>query len=352
MALKTTYTTNIEEYSVKVRYKFVGSGVLIKVDKSTIYLITAKHNFKEDENSTIDKIDIDNLSLGEIKIERDNETEFCVIEDIVYYGEPNLDLIIFSVKEVKNKNLSLLRILEHDHSLKKFPEYFFYGYPNDKNGTIITELEEPQYSQNEDEKKYKFKLNGGKQKEKHLKGFSGSGLFVNNNEDFYLVGIVIEVDDELFKYAFIDLYKIFDDINFGLEKKGKKPLLSEKLHLEEQPLTSKRKTLSEKNYNFLMKNKILISFILLLLIGIVYISSVELKEKRTYRYRGQVTKNNIGLKDIEIKNIDGEKLSKTDENGSFDFNSTIKNIRVKYRITTKEQPETRSLTVGEENELW
>ena len=62
MALKTTYTTNIEEYSVKVRYKFVGSGVLIKVDKSTIYLITAKHNFKEDENSTIDKIDIDNLS--------------------------------------------------------------------------------------------------------------------------------------------------------------------------------------------------------------------------------------------------------------------------------------------------
>ena len=235
MATETTYSTYLQQFSVKIRYKLVGSGTLVKINNSCIYLITAKHNLKEDENSIINDTFIENLenNLNDISIERDNPEKFCIVEDIVYYGEVDLDLIIFSVRAIEGKDylqkLPCLKILQHEHSKTKFEEYFFYGYPNDKNGTIITGLVEPDY---DEEESYKFKLNGGTQKEKHLKGFSGSGLFIENNEKFYLVALVIQADATLFKYAFIDLYVILDDINMELEREGKELLLSEKLELD------------------------------------------------------------------------------------------------------------------------
>lgn len=206
-----SYSQEIGKYAVKIKYYLTGSGVLIKVDESVTYLITAKHNFKKESSDTYKSVKIFELEkkLDEILITRDNGEKICTIQSIVY-EESELDLIIFRVSTDSSyiKNLPSVSILKDNYSLK---EYFFYGYPNDGEGTIVEELNRPSYYET---KEHIFRLNGHKgQKEKYLKGFSGSGLFTECDDIIYLIGIVIKVDDKLFHYECIDLSKIIKSIN-------------------------------------------------------------------------------------------------------------------------------------------
>ncbi|CAA6798448.1 MAG: DNA double-strand break repair Rad50 ATPase [uncultured Sulfurovum sp.] len=206
-----SYSQEIGKYAVKIKYHLTGSGVLIKVDESVTYLITAKHNFKKKLSDTYKSVKIFELEkkLDEISITRDNGEKICTIQSIVY-EESDLDLIIFKVSTDSSyiKNLPSVSILKDNYALK---EYFFYGYPNDGEGTIVEELNRPSYYET---REHIFRLNGHKgQKEKYLKGFSGSGLFTECDDIIYLIGIVIKVDDKLFHYECIDLSKIIESIN-------------------------------------------------------------------------------------------------------------------------------------------
>ena len=209
--VERSYSQDIERYAVKVKYKLTGSGVLVKVNESTVYLITAKHNFKERSSDTYKSVKLDKLKneLHEIFITKEREDNICKIKDIVY-EESALDLIVFSVTIDSSyiKNLPTLNILKDDYPLK---EYFAYGYPTDKSGTSIEELKRPSYLET---KEHIFRLKGHKgEKETSLKGFSGSGLFTEYDNIIYLIGIIIKVDDKLFHYECIDLSKIINSIN-------------------------------------------------------------------------------------------------------------------------------------------
>jgi len=209
------YSNKISKYAVKIHYKLTGSGILVKVNDSTVYLISAKHNFKERTSDTYHSVKILELekTLNEITISKDNKEEkICTIKNIVY-EESELDLIVFSVTTDTNyiQNLPTIHILKDNYPLK---EYFSYGYPTDKNGTSIEELKRPSYYEMQ---KHIFRLKGHKgEKENSLKGFSGSGLFTEYDEIIYLIGIVIKVDEKLFHYECIDLSKIIDSINQNL----------------------------------------------------------------------------------------------------------------------------------------
>jgi len=215
------YSENIKKYAVKINYEkytLSGSGVLVKIDDNTCYLITAKHNFKAEGKDTFSTVNIEELKLNldKIKIFKDDkELAICTISELVY-EKANLDLIVFSVTVDSNyiQNLPSIKILKEKYPLK---EYFFYGYPNDGEGTPIEKLDRPTYSETE---KHHFRLSGVKNpKEKSLKGFSGSGLFTENDSIFYLVGIVIKVDEKLSFYKCIDLSKIIDEINTNINPK-------------------------------------------------------------------------------------------------------------------------------------
>jgi len=212
--MEKSYSQDIEKYAVKIKDTLTGSGVLVKVNEDTTYLITARHNFKKDAKETYKSVKILELEqrLNKISISKDGEENICTLKSIVYQ-ESELDLIIFSVTTDSSyiKNLPIINILKDDYPFK---EYFFYGYPKDERGTPIEELKRPSYYETE---KYMFRLNGHKgQKEKYLQGFSGSGLFTEYDEIIYLIGIVIKVDDKLFHYECIDLSKIIDSINQNL----------------------------------------------------------------------------------------------------------------------------------------
>lgn len=215
------YSENIEKYAVKINYEkytLSGSGVLVKIDDDTCYLITAKHNFKADAKNTFTTVNIEELKLNldKVKVFKDDkELAICTILELAYEKD-NLDLIVFSVTVDSNyiQNLPSIKILKEKYPLK---EYFFYGYPNDGEGTPIEKLDRPTYSETE---KYHFRLSGVKNpKEKSLKGFSGSGLFTQYDSIFYLVGIVIKVDEKLSFYKCIDLSKIIDEINLNINPK-------------------------------------------------------------------------------------------------------------------------------------
>ena len=92
-----SYSQDIEKYAVKIKYKLTGSGVLVKVNESTVYLITAKHNFKQRTSDNYESVKLYELGnkLHEISITKDKEQNICKVKDIVY-EESSLDLIVFS----------------------------------------------------------------------------------------------------------------------------------------------------------------------------------------------------------------------------------------------------------------
>jgi len=199
---------SIKKYSVKIDYyNSQGSGVLVKVDDEHCYLITAKHNFKQED---------DDHHLDEIKITDPNGAEICQVEQVVY-EENKLDLLVFSIKEKSQyiKNLPIIEVIKDRHTINK--KHFFYGFP-DGEEIPSGELTALTFKVKEDEK-HILSLRADKDIDlDYEKGFSGSGVFVKdgNSEDgytYYLTGIVIKAHEGQSLFETISLSEIIDDIN-------------------------------------------------------------------------------------------------------------------------------------------
>lgn len=207
----------IKKYSVKIEYKLQGSGVLLKVDEKNSYLITAKHNFKNNDDENYSNVDTSKLKLDNIKISTPNENEVCKVDEIVY-EEKKLDLLIFKLKENSKyiKNLPTLQIIKDKHILTN--KHFFYGFPQGKE-SASGELTPLTFKIKKDEK-HILSLRGDSRNiyEDDEKGFSGSGVFIKNGnlEDgyiYYLTGIVIQTHEGQSLYETISLSEIIDKIN-------------------------------------------------------------------------------------------------------------------------------------------
>lgn len=214
---------SIKKYSVKIDYSnSQGSGVLVKVDNKHCYLITAKHNFKQENDDNHLDVITSSLNLDEIKITDPNENEICKVEKVVY-KKSNLDLLIFSIKQNSNyiKNLPIVEIIKDRHTINK--KHFFYGFPlgEEQPSGELTALT---FKVKEDER-YILSLRADKGIDlDYEKGFSGSGVFVKdgNSEDgytYYLTGIVIKAHDGQSLFETISLSEIIDDINHKIYPK-------------------------------------------------------------------------------------------------------------------------------------
>lgn len=205
----------IKRYSVEIKSSFgkSGSGTLIKVDDKKCYLATAKHNFtegeKEDSWRDLDELMLKN-NLANIEVLKQNN-KVCRVVDIEYSFE---DLIIFSIDnhEEYTENLDNINILYEDNYHDDF-EYFFHGYPVEKNKDdgFIDELRSRNSSENN---RYLYDVNSSQSlRYSSLKGFSGSGVFINDGVKYYLVGVVLQRRDGLSSFTAFNLPKFLKDKN-------------------------------------------------------------------------------------------------------------------------------------------
>jgi tetratricopeptide (TPR) repeat protein len=213
----------IKKYSVQIDYILQGSGVLVKVDNENCYLITAKHNFKNNNDDSYADVDTASLKFNDIKISNPNNENICSIEKLVY-EEKKLDLLVFMIKSNANyiKNLPILEIVKDKHIISK--KHFFYGFPNGKE-TPSGELTPLAFRVKNDEK-HILTLRGDN---KNIyvddeKGFSGSGVFIKegNQTDgyrYYLTGVVTAVHEGQSYYETISLSEIIDKVNLNLNPK-------------------------------------------------------------------------------------------------------------------------------------
>ncbi len=214
----------IEHYSVKTVYEGIeGSGVLVKVDARTCYIISARHNFIRDDDIKNINLDVKDLknNLNKIVLKTKNNT-MIFIEELVYFNN-NFDLMVFKIESSSDyiRKLSPIELLKDDLINLKCQ---FYGYPNEvksglsKKNLLI--LDKPDSNH--------IRLNNGQMKSiEDEEGFSGSGIFVSDEFDTesekdsinYLIGIVIKAHEGQRFYVALELSTIIDEINDNLEVK-------------------------------------------------------------------------------------------------------------------------------------
>jgi len=224
-----THGEYISQYAVRIKYEYFnknkrefesrqGSGVLVKVNNSTIYLLTARHNFKKDDENEFFDVDIDEVrqSLEKISISNDSQKELCIIQDILYY-EDDLDLIVFKVSGYDDiENLPLLSIMRDDEYKQK--EHFYYGYPSGQDGSPVDNLRHLG-STRKDKNIFRLRSDLNIINQQFFAGYSGSGVFIEHNSTYYLVGITIKANEKSNNFEIINLLKIIDNINKNLSSK-------------------------------------------------------------------------------------------------------------------------------------
>ena len=205
----------IKKYSVKIQYNFEGSGVLLKADENHCYLFTAKHNFKDNKNNVHSKIVVKNIKLKSILVTREDGLNITLKEKVYDYD----DLIVFLI-DGRVEDLESVQVLKGKATDEM--DYFFYGYPAFKpQGHFLNKL-----SSRNEMNEYLFEVrNNEETKQQYAKGFSGSGLFTEDeNHVNYLSGIVLQYDDRYHTVTNFNLSTIIDKINDAL-KSQKFPLI-------------------------------------------------------------------------------------------------------------------------------
>ncbi len=215
----------IKQYSVKIKTPFgennsycEGSGVFIKT-KNNCYLATAKHNFTDRERGGVDKwklVDMNRLELNLHQIEVFNgDKEVCYISKILYEYE---DFIIFEIKNHEKfiENLNIIEILN-----EKIPddiEYFMQGYSAQDGDGYISALDSRNPIDN-----YQYILTSSTPYDvAHIKGFSGSGVFIKDREVYYLVGILLKRNDNASNFTIFDLPKFIAEKQLNITPKKEK----------------------------------------------------------------------------------------------------------------------------------
>jgi hypothetical protein len=211
MSKKKGYVNSIEPFSVKIVDSLSGSGVLVKINEEICYLVTARHNFKIEKNTTFIDVDINLLKerLDSIEIKKDKISLIGKIDKLLFHDE-KYDLLVFSIREWSEylKNLKTISInIDYDEENK----FFFYGYPNDNKGTPRGDLT---HQGHVEEENYIFRLERVKDDDDDfLSGFSGSGVFTKNGNSYSLIGIFIRFEEEKGKYYYaVDVGKIINEI--------------------------------------------------------------------------------------------------------------------------------------------
>jgi len=299
--------------------KCLGTGFVIDKDEKGVFIATCGH--------VVETCGTENILV--------DEQEASVIKN--YYDE-GLDIAILYLSKVK---INPLDVIYDTQSKKVEVEGFtYFGKDIKKEGMINIGA------------KYNVEIERGNQrieiirltsKEKITSGYSGSPV-ISENTGMVVGMVIVEAREKYTNYAIsskhlLDVYAL--------------PILSPKI--EEK---SKEKKFSLDKW---------VKVFTIVAVPITFLAWIfpsplnyfkednltKLSEKKMYHYWGTVSKSNIDLPGIVLNTLKGKELrmlTKTDKNGNFDFNSTIKDIRVLYTIGNKQRP-MRTLIEGEQNEL-
>lgn len=215
----------VEQYAVKVVYTNFnkvrrGSAVVVKVNASTCYIFTAKHNFKEEDDDSYRDVDIQELenSLNLVEIKTDHQQNICKLKSIIFQDD-TLDLIMFEVEGINSDFIQKLPITDDFLKDERFHEEkcFFYGYPEKKEG--IPEIDLVHINTKKKSNTFILKRGLNITNREYFSGYSGSGVFIKKNNVYYIVGIVIKADEKSDNFEVVDLSKIIGTINQTLEQK-------------------------------------------------------------------------------------------------------------------------------------
>ena len=221
------YSNIINEFSVRITYQHpnlkssnIGSGVLVKISEDICYLITAKHNFKLDDDEKFWNVNVKILeeNINNIHISNDNEGKVCNIDKLIYHDK-KYDLLVFSLDNWSENIRKLPFMLIDKNLIFKEKKYCFYGYP-DSIGTPSGILDYEGYLNPKDDE-HIFRLEKNKQvKSDSLNGFSGSGIFIEDGDKYYLVGIFTAFQSTHDHYFGVNLILLLDEINKKLSSIG------------------------------------------------------------------------------------------------------------------------------------
>jgi tetratricopeptide (TPR) repeat protein len=240
----------MKQYSVKIKSSFgkEGSGTIIKVDDEQYYLATALHNFTDSErDESWRRVFVPDLKekFNDIKIIK-NDKIVCSIIGVKDYHH---DLIIFEVSSSEDfLNLAPTSISNDKFSMET--HYTFHGYSAKDGGGVVPNLHTRDIVE-ERGNDYIFTLQSDQPKRiTHLKGYSGSGVFTQYGVKFYLVGIVLERNDDSSSFYIFDLAK---QLNEWTRKKNSIPLVQDVFDGENSPIMYT--TMIRRNKNTFLSKK-------------------------------------------------------------------------------------------------
>ena len=218
----------MKQYSVKVESSFgkQGSGTIIKVDDEQYYLATALHNFTEKENNESWRyIHVPDLKekVNEIKVTRNDEIVCTIIDVKDYYR----DLIIFKISNFdKLLDLAPTTILYDKFSNEV--NYFFHGYSAESGAGV-----EPNLHTRDELENYIYTIQSDQPKRiNHLRGYSGSGVFIEYQKKFYLVGIVLERNDASSTFY---IFNLPEKLNEWSRQKNSIPIVKDVFDVDSSP---------------------------------------------------------------------------------------------------------------------
>ncbi len=220
----------MKQYAVKIECSFgkQGSGTIIKVNDKEYYLATALHNFTTrigDESwGDVSIFDLEE-KLNEIKVTRDDEI-VCSVMSIKKNYE---DLIIFEIANFDNLlDLAPTSIL-YDNEFSSEINYSFSGYSSSESRVSS----ETNLDARDDIGEYIYTIQSDRfQRINYLRGYSGSGVFINYKMKFYLVGIVLERNDYSSKFYIFNLPK---KLNEWSRQKNPIPIVKDVFDVDDSP---------------------------------------------------------------------------------------------------------------------
>ena len=244
----------IKQYTVKVIYKKYnireGSGFLVKINETTIYLFTVKHNFKVEDDDEHTDVDISELgnSLDFITVTKGDKNKILDIESLLFAVE-ELDLLVFRIRNLNfemNENIPISCDFLQDSRFHE-EKCCFYGYPQDKDGRA--EINLIHTSTNKEKNSFILKRGLNIKNTNYFSGYSGSGVFIKKNNVYYIVGIVIKADDELDNFEVIELSKVIDKINKKLTEKSLKNIKVKRHIFDMHDISDMYETLIKRHPN-------------------------------------------------------------------------------------------------------
>jgi hypothetical protein len=210
------------DFLVKIDFKDSdnrASGIIVKLDnfKDNFFVFTAKHTFEDEKKNII--INKDKFSIF---YQNENEKEIKFKEYVILKE----DIIVFIfdnsiLKKIKDFDFTVI-------SSKKdnFGKCIFRGYPRSQldDGS----LSEPSiYIQTKEKNQNLYQIRPDRKNTDTIdsdglslaKGFSGSGLFIEEETKYALVGIIKEHEKNLSAYNYIALAPLMDEVIEKLSSK-------------------------------------------------------------------------------------------------------------------------------------